>query len=331
MALTKLGLKRYEKSKGNTPSGTKVYLVGSDTPISDEDLDDVLDATVGASSIPEHNDLWKPTESINLRVESKRAMPYDVEEGTLEGYWWTVTVNYAVSSLNEDQDAEDPRDRAWLWSKSTEKTERVIINSLFDTTDYVYPEAEPEQMDNLPAGFAITNTAGEPPEGGVTGPVSNGVFSFTKYVNAATDLGVGSWAELDDLVDKLNDDTFQMLGRVYEKWELYMEDISYMPVSENGYDVMKVDFKVVADTFKTHVFSFPSAGYNERVPISGSYETRRIQDEDGEDAVNPRLLDIDGSALPLPSSPPFILEPILISAGRHELADWSGLTLPATI
>lgn len=327
MAIIKVGLKRAEKSQGQNPTGQKVYLVGSDTKISD-DIDTILDASyLGGSAVPAYNDLWSIDTTINLRVDTKRASAWDEEEGTQEGYWWVVTINYAVPEINSNQNDEDPRNRDWLWSKTNEKSERVLVSSLFDTSDYVYPEAGADQMVNLSAGDAITNTAFEPPEGGVVGPVSNGVITLSKYIDSASDVGPASFALLDAFIDTLNDADFTLLGITYGKWELYMDDISYEPVNENGYDVIKIVFRIIVDTRKTHVFTFPSAGYNQIVngkKVPAFYSG-------GASPNSPRLLDGTGAVIPEPVSAPFISTPYLVSAGRNPLADWSTLNLPNAI
>lgn len=327
MAIIKVGLKRAEKSQGQNPTGQKVYLVGSDTKISD-DIDAILDASyLGGDAVPSYNDLWSVDTTVNLRVDNKRAMSWDEEEGTQEGYWWVVTVNYAIPDINSNQNAEDPRDRDWLWSKTNEKSERNLVSSLFDTAGYVYPEAGVDQMVNLASGDAITNTAFEPPEGGVAGPVSNGVITLSKFIDTASDVGPASFQALDAYIDTLNDAAVDLLGINYNKWELYMDDISYEPVNENGFDVIKIVFRIIVDTRKTHVFTFPSAGYNQIVngkKVPASYPG-------GESPTNPRLLDDNGAVIPDPVAPPFISTPYLVSAGRNPLADWSTLTLPTSI
>ena len=330
MAIIKVGLKRAEKSQGQNPTGQKVYLVGSDTKISDN-VDDILDASyLGGDAVPGYDQLWSLDFTNNLRVESKRAMAWDEEEGTQEGYWWIVTVNYAVPDITSNQNAEDPRERDWLWSKTTEKVEHVIVSSLFDTSGYVYPDSTATNMVNLGAGDAITNTAGEPPEGGVSAPVSNSVITLSKFIDDASDLGVASFEELDAYIDTVNNQTINILDGTYDKWELYMDDISYEPVNENGFDVIKVVFRIMADKYKSHVFTFPSAGYNETAP-PGKKGIVRIKDSDRMEVVNPQLLDADGSAIPFPDGTPYIKTPYLISAGIHQLANWSTLTLPETI
>ena len=231
----------------------------------------------------------------------------------------------------ENQNEEDPTDREWLWSKSGEKGERNIVNSLFDTTGYVYPEAGVDTMINLGAGDAITNTAFDPPEGGVSGPITNGVIQLQKYINDPTDLGVTSFEDLDNLVDTLNDGTVQILGQVYEKWVLAMDEISYEPYSENGFDVVRVNFRILVDKTKTHVFTFPSAGFN-YITNDSPPARRKIKDEKtGEDITTARLLDDTGGVIPEPTSAPFISTPYLISIGRNPLGDWSSLAFPATI
>jgi hypothetical protein len=154
-------------------------------------------------------------------------------------------------------------------------------------------------MVNLSNGDAITNTAGEPPESGISGPSSKTTITLSKYVNEA-----------------------------YDEWELLFDDISYEPVSENGYDVIRVVLRIIADTKKTHVFSFPSLGFNQML---NNKLTRIVNESDGGDAASPRLLDATGAAIPLPTSAPFLTDPYIISVGRNELSDWSSLTLPSSI
>jgi len=328
MTIIRVGLREAEKSQGLDPTGIKRFLVGSDEQI-DDDIDTILDASVLAGQgVPVYDSLWNFDTTVNLRVSNKRALPYDSDDGVQEGFWWVVEVNYTVPAVSNGQSAEDPTDRDWLWSKSGEKEERALVNSLFDTTEYVYPEAGVDQMVNLFTGDAITNTAFEPPENGVTAPQSNRVIQLSKYINDVTDLGVASWDELDAFIDTVNDADSTLLDVPYEKWQLRMDDIDYEPISENGYDVIRVIFRIVADKFKTHVFSFPSAGFNE-IKDGGLQKIRN--EKTGEDIQTARLLDDEGAAIPPPATAPFISTPYIVSVGRNELKDWSGLSLPVSI
>jgi len=328
MTITRVGLREAEKSQGNDPTGKKQFLVASDTQI-DDDIDTILDASgLSGQEVPAYNDLWSLDTTVNLRVTTKRAIPFDSDDGVQEGYYWLVDVNYAVPDISDGQSAEDPTQRDWLWSKSSEKEERALVNSLFDTSDYVYPEAGVDTMVNLGTADAITNTAFEPPENGVSASQSNRVITLSKYINAVTDLGVASWPELDAYIDTINDGTMTILDVPYEKWQARIDDIDYEPVSENGYDVIRVVFRIVTDTLKTHVFSFPSSGYNEIV--SGKVQKIRNK-KTGEDIASPRLLDADGAQIDPPGAAPFISTPYIVSAGRNSLADFSTLNLPVSI
>jgi len=151
---------------------------------------------------------------------------------------------------------------------------------------------------------------------------------LSKYINQVTDLGVASWEELDSYINTINIGAITLLDVDYDKWELRMDDIDYEPVSENGYDVIRVVFRIVADTVKTHVFTFPSSGYNE---IRNNKLQRIRNKKTGEDIQSPRLLDDNGAAIDPPATAPFVSTPFLVSAGRNELKDWSILSLPENI
>jgi len=327
MAIIKVGLREAEKSQGSNPTGIKRFLVGSDTKISDN-IDPILDASVlGGNGVPSYNDLWSIDTTVNLRVDNKRSFAYDSDDGVQEGFWWIVEVNYAVPDISNNQSAEDPTARDWLWSKSSEKEETTLSFSLYDTTDYVYPSGAVDMV-NLGQGDAATNTAGEPPENGVTRQESNRVITMSKYINEVTDLGVADWDELDEFIDTVNDGIVSLLDVDYDKWQLRMDDIDYEPVSENGYDVIRVVFRVTANKKKTHVFSYPSAGYNQL--IDGDL-VKIKNTKTGEDIQSPRLLDSTGAVIPEPESAPYLAEPTLVLCGKNELADWSSLNLPETI
>jgi hypothetical protein len=326
MAIIKVGLKRASKSSGNNPRGSKIFLVGSSTKVGD-DIDQILDASqFGGTAIPAYDALWDASDALNLRVDTKDAEPWDEEGGTQEGYWWQVIVQYLVPDVIETQRPVNPTDRDWEWSKTTDKQERVIFNSLFDTTGYVYPQPVGVGMLNLEAGDAITNTAGDPPEGGVTGPVSRSVITLTKYVNDASDLGVADWETLDTFIDSVNDGSKSILDVDYLRWDLLMDDISYAPHSENGYECFKVVFRVIADKYIRHVFSYPSAGYNQ---IIDGTSTKILVN--GEEPSNPVLLDLIGQVIPDATASPYIKIPVIVSAGVNQEKDWSSIALPATI
>lgn len=323
MAIVRVGFKSGEKSAGSDPTGQKLYLVESDTKISD-DIDQVLDA----SGIPAYNSVWSGDTTINLLVSRKRAQALDVEEQTQEGFYWIVQVDYRVPDTDAGQTNEDPTDRDWLWSKTNEKSDRLVNNSLFDTAGYIFPESDANHMKNLTAGEAVTNTAGEPPEGGITGPVSKQVITLSKYIDVATDLGVASFEALDAYVDSINSASVTILGQTYDKWQLLMDDISYEPVSINGYDVIRVVFRIVVDTFKTHVFSFVSAGFNEKRTGTFTDTLTKIVNDNGEDVVAPRLLDKDGKAENVQVAN---IEPTHVSVGINELKDFTTINFPAAI
>jgi len=85
MAITRIGLRLAEKSRGEESGGTKVYIVTSDENIGD-DIDQILDATIDANNrIPEYSEYWSP-DSTSLWVSDKRAVPHDERDGYMDGY-----------------------------------------------------------------------------------------------------------------------------------------------------------------------------------------------------------------------------------------------------
>ena len=323
MAVTLIGLRSAGKTVGTSPSGRRVYLMHSDTQVT-TDIDPVLDDT----SIPAYDAGWDGTANVNLKVTDKQAVTHD----EYEGYYWMVNVTYATPTGNSDQDALDPRARPWDWSKFTEKYEETASSSLFDTSGYDYPTSISAEMFNLGDGDAIANTAGQPPEGGVPISISNNVFTMTKYVDrdGYDDIVTGAtgWDDLDSFIDSVNTADKAMLGTTYSKWQLKVEDITYEPYSENGYDVMRVTITVKTDTFRTHVFAFPSAGYKQIV-AGGKLEP--ILDEFNQTAASPQLLDIAGKKIAEPGAAPYTKTPIIVSVGVNKDKSWTTLLIPATI
>jgi hypothetical protein len=253
-------------------------------------------------------------------------MAIDMEGGAMEGYWWSVEVNYETPEINPNQKPLDPRDRDWDWSKTTEKSEIVITAGLYDTTGYTFPGAA--EMVNLDAGDAITNTAGDPPENGVTRTISRQIITLTKYVDDYSDLGATSWDDLEQYIDTVNSTSVDILDQTYEKWEVRVDSIDYAPHSENGFDVIKVVLRLTADKYITHIFSYPSAGYNE---VLNGKRTEIRNSDTGEKIASPRLLDADGIGKGLPTEKPYITPATIVSVGVNRLRDLSNLTLPSTI
>jgi len=313
MAITLIGLHSAEKRNGDTPTGVKTFILESDTQITD-DIDLILDF----SDVPAYDETWDATNA-GLKVRQKGATAMDEQEG----FMWMVTANYEVSDTNSDQDA-DPRDRAWDWSKGPDKRQIVAPSSLFATTGHVYPDTAGGVNKNLAKGDAIQNTAGLPFSDGVVRTISRQIITLTKYVDDYSDLGQASWTVLDAFVDSVNSDTISILGVSYPKWQLLMDDISYSPHSENGFDVIKVSLRIIADPTYTHVGSFPSQGYKQ---IKAT-KLVPIVDDKGNEVAEPRLLDIDGLAIPVTGA---LIDPIYVNAGLNIATAWTSLTLPATI
>lgn len=329
MAIIRLGIRSSEKTAGESPAGQRIYLVGSDTKITD--LDDILNATYGGDSIPDYNDPWAVGETI--LVVSKRAVAHDrTDDGVDEGFWYLVYVDYSVPA--DVQNELDPADRDWEWSKGNDKRQMVAASSLFDTSGYFYPDALADEMVNLDKGDAFLNTIGEPPEGGVPRVISRGTIVLTKYVTDVTDLGtLTSWAELDTYIDKVNELPVQILDVSYDEYTLLVDAIDYASITENGFERIKVTFRIIVDTLFTHIYTFQSASYNYAYqdPDTSEWSRRKILDEDGNETSTPQLIDKNGQEIPLPSSPPFVKRPVYISGGANELADLTVLGLPTTI
>lgn len=324
MAVTLIGLREATKSAGSSPVGKRTYIVKSDAQIT-TDIDAILDST----SIPAYDAGWDGSTNLGLKVSNKTAEALD----EMEGYYWQVTVNYATpTGTDSDQDALDPRDRPWDWSKSTDKYEVVTPYSLFDTAGYLYPNTIATDMVNLGQKMAIANTAGDPPEGGIQQIISRSIFTMTKHVDrdgyASIVSGATGWSDLDDYIDSINSDSKAMLDNTYAKWEMRCDDIFYEPISENGFDVMKVTITVATDTYRKFVFAFPSSGYNY---IDASGVQRPIRDADNEIITSARLLDEVGAPIPPPVSEPYINDPVIVSAGINEAKSWASLSIPATI
>lgn len=327
MAILKVGFREGEKADGSDPSGWKKFLVESDTAITD-DIDTILSANDGVNAIPAHNAAWSVGVT-NLRVVKRRASAMDTEEGSQQGYFWEVLVSYAVPDAGSGQNEENPVNRDWLWGKGSDKQEEVRVASLLDTTGWIYPGTDAAHMVNLTLGDTFTNTAFEPPENGITGPKTDRVITLSRYINDYTDLGLLSWEALDAFIDTVNSDAVTLLGVAYAAWELRMDDIDYNPVSENGYDVIKVDFRIHVDTRYQHVVSFPSAGYNEI--DATTKKLKRITNDAGDDVQSPRLLDKLGAKIAPPGTAPYIGKPYIVSGGVNSAVAWAALSLPAAI
>jgi hypothetical protein len=327
MAITRLGLRSANKTQGNEPSGTKIFLVGSDTNIAD-DIDLILDASLASGGIPEYNESWS-VDDTSILVVDKRADAYDEAEGGMEGFWWLVTVEY--TSPDTVERALDPRDRNWEWSKVTDKRDIAIAASTFDTSGYVFPGVSAAEMLNLGEGESFVMTNGVPVESGVPRTASRKRISLTKYVdtpNGYSDIGASSWDDLDSFEDKVNSDSLVILDVSYDPWDLLVDSVNYEGVTENGFDVIKVDIELVADKEFKHVFSYPSVGYEETDSTGG---LSAITDKAGQTVSMPQTLDLTGAAIPNPPFSPYVKAAILVSGGAHVLKALGTLTLPSSI
>jgi hypothetical protein len=103
-----------------------------------------------------------------------------------------------------------------------------------------------------------------------------------------------------------------------------MDEISYGPISENGFDRIKVTFRIVADKEWTHTRAIVNAGLKQRV---GGKEIPCVDDA-GNPAFEPKMLDNDGKQVPLDGS---IIPAYYVTAGVHRSANWTALLLPETI
>lgn len=320
MAITLIGLHSAEKRNGETPTGQKTFILESDTQITD-DIDQILDFT----DLPAYDETWNATDPDNLRVRQKRATTMDEQEGFI----WMVETNYEVPTGTDGQDALDPRDRPWDWSITPDKREIVAPSSLYTATQN-YPNSVAGNNKKLTKGDAIQNTAGLPFSDGVLRTISRIAISLTKYVsspNGYTELGLGSWQEFDQLQDSVNDNTgnIAILGTTYTTHQLLMDEVNRAPVSENGFDVIKVNLRIIVDTIFTHEAFFPSQGFKE---LDLDNNLIPIYDAAGDPTSEPRLLNITGNAIPLTGA---LIDPVYVVAGLNEEKDWTSLTLPATI
>jgi hypothetical protein len=314
MAVTVIGLHSAELTDGEEPSGQKTYIAQSDTQI----LGNVIDV-LNATGIPVYDETYDPT-ATGLKVRTKRATAMDEQEG----YVWMVTVNYQTPEKTDGQDALDPRDRPWDWSKTPEKRQISAPDSRFDTSGYQYPGSNAIENVNLGANKAIVNTANLPFSDGVLRTISRQIITLTKYVDDYSGVGASSWEDLDSYVDSLNSGNESILDVSYTQWQLLMDSIDYAPHSENGFDVVRVSLRIIADKLYTHVASFPSQGYKQ---LKGG-ELVDINDKSGQPVMEPRLLDKDGLAIPVPAPN---IKPIYVNAGLNEVKNWSGLSLPSSI
>lgn len=325
MAIIKVDFRQGSKTQGRDRTGTKEYLVGSDTNVVDS-IDQILDASIDPShAIPDYNAIWDGTDT-GLLVTEKGAKPHDEDDGIQEGYWWIVEVSYEVpESVNEEL---DPRDRDWEWSKTSEKRELAIAASTFDTAGYIFPGSDAAHMVNLGENDAFTFTNGNPPDSGVARTVSRKRISLTKYVDDFSDLGATSWEDLDDYEDKINSDTITILDVEYEPREVLCDSVNYANVTENGFEVIRVTFVFVADKVFKHVFSFPSADF-EQADANGKLTA--IRDKEGNTVSTAQLLDDDGVVIPNPGFAPFIKTPFIVSGGAHVEKAFDPLTIPESI
>jgi len=315
MAVTVIGLHSAELTDGEDQSGQKTYIVQSDTQITSDVLT-VLDAT----GIPVYDETYDPS-ATGVRVRTKRAQAMDEQEG----YVWMVTVNYQTPEKTDGQDALDPRDRPWDWSKTPEKRQIVAPDSRFDTNGYQYPGSNVLSNNNLGANEAIQNTAGLPFSDGVVRSISRQTITLTKYVNDYSGVGASSWEDLDSYMDSVNSNSSQsILDISYDKWELRMDSIDIAPHSENGFDVIRISFRITTDQLYTHVAAFPSQGYKQLKED----EIVDIIDKSGQPVMEPRLLDEEGQAISVPAVD---INPAYVNVGLNEAKTWASLSLPSSI
>jgi hypothetical protein len=314
MAVTVKGLLSAEKDAGNLSTGTKKYIVQSDSQITDD-----VDLIIDAAGLPLYDDIWSVYDTTGLRVRNKRARAID----DIGGYVWEVTVEYEVPTAQEGQDDLNPVDRDWDWSVAPNKKQIAATQSLFTPTDYQFIDSLPDENVNLAQGKALQNTANSPIVGLQQNIVQQAI-TLSKYVNDATDLGVLSWELLDLYVDTVNSDTKTILDRSLVKWTALMDSITYGPVSENGFDCYLVNFRILVDPYYTHVASVVSAGYQQLV----SGKLVPIPDAKYGITTEPRPLDKDGKVIEQTGTQ---IKPVYINAGLNQAISWASLSLPSTI
>jgi hypothetical protein len=317
MAVTVLGLFEAIQNTGDSPTGEKVYTLQSDTQITDD-----ISLILNAAGVPAYDDTWSADDfsnGDNLRVRRKRARTLDDQEGFI----WQVQVNYESPTVQSGQEALDPADRDWDWSKGPDKRQIALAQALFTATGHKYPGSAPANNVIISSGKTVQNTA-KTPIVGLFRNISRQIITLTKYINSPSDLGVGSYSALDAFVDTVNSDSKQILGITYPKWTLLMDDISYGPISENGYDRVKVQFRIIVDTYFTHVQSVVSAGYKQ---LKGG-KLVAIPDDNGGVRTEPAPLDKDGLAIAQTAGQ---TDSVFINVGANDAVAWASLSFPSSI
>jgi hypothetical protein len=317
MAVTLLGLFEATQNTGDSPTGEKVYTLQSDTQITDD-----ISLVLNASGVPAYDDTWSADDfsnGDNLRVRRKRARTLDEQEGFI----WQVQVSYEVPTAQSGQEALDPADRDWDWSKGPDKRQIALSQAVFTATGYQYPGSSAANNVIIATGKTVQNTA-KTPVVGLFRNISRQIITLTKYINSPSDLGVGSYSALDAFIDTVNSDSVTILGITYPKWTLLMDDISYGPISENGFDRVKVQFRIIVDTYFTHVQSVVSAGYKQ---LKGG-KLVPIPDDNGDLRTEPAPLDKDGKAV---SQTAGQTDSVFINVGANDQVAWSGISFPSSI
>jgi hypothetical protein len=106
------------------------------------------------------------------------------------------------------------------------------------------------------------------------------------------------------------------------------DSVNYGNVTENGFEVIRATFVFVTDKVFKHVFSYPSADYEDIK--AGDKDPTPIVDGHGGTVSTPRLLDADGAEIPNPPGGA-LKTPFIVSGGAHVEKAFDPLTIPESI
>jgi len=183
-------------------------------------------------------------------------------------------------------------------------------------------------MKNLGDNEAFVHTNQVAPEGGVPASSSQKQITIFRYISTYSDVGASSWEDLDSYEDAVNSDEVSLLNVDYGPRELKLDTVAYANHYENGFKRIKITLTFIADKTFQHVYSYPSAGYDE---LDANKKLKKIQIEGGNTPSEPQLLDIDGRRIPDPTAAPFVKTPVIVSGGRNILKAFAPLDIPNTI
>lgn len=300
-------------------SGIRVFLCKSDTIIKDISLATV--ATDGVTTIPVKGASWPAggANTTGLKVVSIAPEEIDHERKT-----YKVVVEYSTEN-EKDQFVPNPADRDWQVHWGAEWVEEMAYRTATDTTVGGITSSFPTGADFEIKGRTINKPVVNKVKDRIPAVDRRARWmgTFQKYYTSAGFAGIGGVAGIGLYLDSCNDTAITIGGLTAGIYTLLMDDIAVENVTENGYSVISVTYKIIYDPY-THCSILLNAGFN-------AYTT-------ADDATTKRKVSIKGQAIsdamPLKDDGTLCNDAdkrIYYAFGNKVSTTWSTLGLPAAI